>query len=305
MSDSTTGSDNQLQEVEKNLAEISEGLTRSARTTKRVGLVLMALLLGYFVWGFAKINELFNPDQIVPLAGVMVEDNLPGLRQSLQTSLAEQAPVWAEGLSTSAIEAAPSAREQLEDYAMEQTAASIEQAAAVGEREFRAILRDNRTVFEETLEKLSDDEEYSEETLAIFRNAVNEQLGQDMQDQALEVLGTLIALREKLEKLAAGETMNREEATERHALMMIRHLQLREADESFEERIKRRDAQYRLDDEPDSDGEPEVGEATDTPPADSDSDPKDAAPAEKPADADSDPAPEDAAAAKTTEDDDK
>ena len=289
MSDATTGSEKQLQEVEQNLAAISEGLSRSARTTKTVGLVLMAALLGYFVWGFSYINELFNPDKIVPLAGVMIQDNLPSLRQTLETSLTEQAPIWAEGLSTSAIEAAPSAREQLEDYAIEQTSASIEQVAEVGEKEFRAILKDNRSQFEVTFEQLADDQEYSEETLEVFRDAVNAQLGQDMQSQATEVLGTLIALHDKLDKLAAGETMNQEEATERHALMMIRHLQLREADESFEDRLKKRDAQFTPAEDPEADPAEDGGDETpseesdsDTPADDSDAPAEDSdAPAEE------------------------
>lgn len=291
MSDSTTGTDTQLQAIEKDLAGISEGLARSASTTKKVGLVLMGLMLAYFVWGYTFINELFNPDKIVPLAGVTLENHLPGLRQTLQTSLADQAPIWAEGLSTSAIEAAPSAREQLEDYALKETTSTVEKVVAVGEREFRTILRENRTSFEETITKLSSDEDYTDETLAIFQAAVNDQLGQDMQAQALEVLGTLISLREKLQKLAAGETMNKEEATERHALTMIRHLQLREADESFEERIKRRDAQLTRESDGEESGEgtePEEGdqpalEGDETP--DSDKPESDTAPAE--ADADS------------------
>jgi vacuolar-type H+-ATPase subunit H len=233
------------------------------------------------------INELFNPDRIVPLAGVMIEDELPGLRRTLQASLVEQAPVWAEGLSTTAVEAAPKVREQLEDHALSQTTASIQEVVAVGEKEFRSILRENRSSFEETIAKLADDEDYSEETLQIFMTAVNDQLGQDMQDQAQQVLGTLIALREKLEKLAAGETVNQEEATERHALMMIRHLELREADESFEERIKRRDASRVRATDPIDDGESTDGEGTENPAAtDADSETKDAdsktTPPEKP-----------------------
>jgi len=75
--------------------------------------------------------------------------------------------------------------------------------------------------------------------MQIFLEAVNKELGRDMEDQAEEVLGTLIALNEKLQKLSSNTSLNKEEALERQTLMVIRRLQLQEQDAQILEAKKK------------------------------------------------------------------
>jgi len=63
-------------------------------------------------------------------------------------------------------------------------------------------------------------------------------MGRDMEDQAEEVLGTLIALNEKLQKLSSNDALNKEEALERQTLMVIRRLQIQEQDSQILARRK-------------------------------------------------------------------
>ena len=50
-----------------------------------------------------------------------------------------------------------------------------------------------------------------------------------MQDQAEQVFGTIVALREKIEKLAAGGNLTKEERNERDSLSILRRLKMSEA----------------------------------------------------------------------------
>ena len=234
----TSSNEAKLQSVENDLSRISRGMTRSARITSVVGLILMALMLGYFVFGFNEISDLTEPENLVALAGEVVDGSLPEIREAVQEEVTNSAPDWAQAISDQAIGAAPTIREALEDYVLDQTQVVIEDGVDVGDTEFRKILRDNRTAFEETIDQLADDQEYSEETLEIFLDAINKELGRDMEDQAEEVLGTLIALNEKLQKLSSNDSLNKEEALERQTLMVIRRLQLQEADAQFAARKK-------------------------------------------------------------------
>ena len=227
---STSSNDSKLQAVENDLSKISTSMARSARVTGFVGVILMAAMLGYFTFGFSEIEDLTKPENLVALAGEVVNSSLPEIRESVQDTVKSSAPDWAQAISDQAIGATPTIRESLEDHILAQTEGVISNGVNMGEAEFRKILRENKDSFEQTIDELAEGEEYSEETLQIFLKAVNEELGRDMEDQAEEVLGTLIALNEKLQKLSSNDSLNKEEALERQTLMVIRRLQIQEQD---------------------------------------------------------------------------
>lgn len=227
---SSSSNDSKLQAVESELSKISTSMARSAKVTGVIGVVLMAAMLGYFIFGFSEIEDLTKPENLVALAGEVVNSSLPEIRESVQSTVKESAPDWAQAISDQAIGATPTIRESLEDHILAQTEGVISNGVNLGEAEFRKILRENKSSFEETLDELAEGEEFSEETMQIFLDAVNKELGRDMEDQAEEVLGTLIALNEKLQKLKSNSSLNKEEALERQTLMVIRRLQIKEQD---------------------------------------------------------------------------
>ena len=225
-----TSSETKLKNVEQSLAGISKSMKRSATVTTVVGLILIAAMIAYFVIGQREIAYLVDPGNLVTTAGDLAETSLPEIRASIEQEVAKSAPDWAAAASDQAIGAAPTIREALEDYVLDQTEAVIADKSELAEEEFRRILRENRVDFERTLNELADGEEYSEETLTIFLDAVNRELGQDMESQAQDVFGTLVALNEKARKLSSGVDLNAEERLERETLMLIRRLELQEAD---------------------------------------------------------------------------
>ena len=307
---STSTNDAKLQAAENDLSKISGGMARSARFTAVIGIILMAAMLGYFTYGFSEIEDLVKPENLVALAGEVVNGSLPEIRQSVQDTVKKSAPDWAQALSDKAIGATPTIRESLEDHILGQTEVVIGNAVSLGENEFRNILRENRSSFEQTIDELAEGEEYSEVTLQIFLDAVNKELGRDMEDQAEEVLGTLIALNEKLQKLDSNQGLDKEEALERQTLMVIRRLQIQEADAQFAVREKakeeaaaaaRAEAEKAERESPDPDAPADGDEAA--APADGDDKPADEA--AKPADDAAKPADADAAADTTEESDTK
>lgn len=227
---SSSSNDSKLQAVENELSKISTSMARSAKVTAVIGIILMAAMLGYFTFGFSEIEDLTKPENLVALAGEVVNSSLPEIRESVQSTVKDQAPDWAQAISDQAIGATPTIRESLEDHILAQTEGVIANGVNLGEAEFRKILRENKTSFEDTLDELAEGEEFSEETMQIFLDAVNKELGRDMEDQAEEVLGTLIALNEKIQKLSSNSELNKEEALERQTLMVIRRLQIKEQD---------------------------------------------------------------------------
>lgn len=227
---SSSSNDSKLQAVENELSKISTGMARSAKVTAFIGIILMAAMLGYFTFGFSEIEDLTKPENLVALAGEVVNSSLPEIRESVQSTVKDQAPDWAQAISDQAIGATPTIRESLEDHILAQTEGVIANGVNLGEAEFRKILRENKSSFEDTLDELAEGEEFSEETMQIFLEAVNKELGRDMEDQAEEVLGTLIALNEKIQKLSSNSGLNKEEALERQTLMVIRRLQIKEQD---------------------------------------------------------------------------
>ena len=236
---SSSSNDSKLRAVERELSKISSSMARGAKITAFIGVILVVAMIWYFRFGFGKVAELLEPDQIVSLIGVQVGDSLPEIRKSVQSTVKDQAPDWAQAISDQAIGATPTIRESLEDHILSQTEGVISNGVNLGEAEFRKILRENKSAFEDTLDELAEGEEFSEETMQIFLEAVNKELGRDMEDQAEEVLGTLIALNEKLQKLSSNTSLNKEEALERQTLMVIRRLQLQEQDAQILEAKKK------------------------------------------------------------------
>jgi len=229
MSDSNN-TDARILAVEAELNVISRKMVNGSKVTLIITILLLCAMSGYFWWGLGEIKSVLQPELLVNAGSEILSQEIPGLRKQVQDQLTEAAPTWAESLSQQAIDAAPDVRKKLEDQIVDQTRVTIERYIQIGDNEFKAILQANRKEFEETLQSLATDKDYTDETVAIFEAAINQELGENMHDQAHQVLGTVIALREKAQKLSTGGNLTREEQIERDSLSLLRRLQLNEGD---------------------------------------------------------------------------
>lgn len=238
--------------AQSKLAQLAAKQNSSATTTAVVGAILLVFIIGYFTYGYLQIAPILKPEQLVGFLSEQIDQNLPKLRKEVEKQVDQSAPKWAEQLSTQVKSAIPEVREQLEDYVIDQTDAMIDEVQLMTEEQFREILTDNRDMLTQGFEELGTSEEMSKESIAALETALEKQLQGDMRQQAAVVLETLNMLNEKIDVLARGKLLNREQRLEQRALMILRRLALAEADPELADR-KMNSATKGID-EPKSDG---------------------------------------------------
>jgi hypothetical protein len=240
----------QLVTAQAELSKRGQGLRTSTNITVGIGVVLIALMVGYFSWGLTVINELSDPnlllstvqDQMI-LNGLpkdldsaikeLEQDGLPtnvaSLQEWLDEQIAENAPVIAKQFSDQAVKSADAVRLVVEDYAVEQMRLLVDQGTAFTAGKFAQMVDENRVTIESAMNDLAENEKLSEATMTELIGLLEAELGTDIQEQAGLVLGTLKALNAKLERLATADDLNAEEQAEKAALMIARRLLVEQA----------------------------------------------------------------------------
>ncbi len=235
----------QLVAAQAELSKRGKGLRRSTNITVGIGIVLIALMVGYFSYGLSEIETLSDPAFLLPLVqtqlqandlptdlddalGMLRREGLPtdvaSLQKWLDEQIAENAPVIAKQFSDQAMEMAPSVRLVVEDYAVDQMRLLVDQGTAFTADKFAQMVDENRVTIESAMNDLAENEKLSEATMTELIGLLEKELGTDIQEQASLVLGTLEALNAKLDRLANAEDLNEEEQAERAALMIARRL---------------------------------------------------------------------------------
>jgi hypothetical protein len=240
----------QLVTAQAELSKRGQGLRRSTNITVGIGVVMIALMVGYFSYGLSEIQTLANPDDLISLIQVQLQaNNLPtdlddalrllkkeglptnvaSLQQWLDDQIAENAPMIAQQFSEQAVEMAPSVRLTVENYAVEQMGLLVDQGTSFTAEKFGEMVDDNRVTIEGAMNDLAENEELSEATMEELIGLLENELATDIQEQASLVLGTLQVLNAKLERLATADDLNEEEQAERAALMIARRLLVEQA----------------------------------------------------------------------------
>jgi len=235
----------QLVAAQAELSKRGQGMRRSTNITVGIGILLIALMVGYFSYGLSEIETLSDPAFLLPLVqtqlqannlptdlddalGMLRREGLPtnvaSLQEWLDEQIAENAPVIAKQFSDQAVEMAPSVRLVVEDYAVEQMRLLVDQGTAFTADKFGQMVDENRVTIESAMNDLAENEKLSEATMTELIGLLEAELGTDIQEQAGLVLGTLKALNAKLDRLANAEDLNEEEQAERAALMIARRL---------------------------------------------------------------------------------
>jgi hypothetical protein len=235
----------QLVTAQIELSKRGQGLRRSTNITVGIGVVLIALMVGYFSYGLSEIETLSDPAFLLPLVqtqldanalptdlddalGMLRREGIPtnvaSLQKWLDEQIAENAPVIAKQFSDQAVEMAPSVRLVVEDYAVEQMRLLVDQGTAFTADKFAQMVDENRVTIESAMNDLAENEKLSEATMTKLIGLLEAELGTDIQEQAGLVLGTLKALNAKLDRLANAEDLDEEEQAERAALMIARRL---------------------------------------------------------------------------------
>jgi hypothetical protein len=214
-----------LAQLQKELAAESRSMNTAATLSAFVGVVILAILVGYFYFGYSMIEDTTRPEKIVGAAQTIISEKLPEARQSVEAEITKSAPAWAENLSKQAISSMPTAREKLRDYALDRMEAAISDASLVSEDEFRAFLSKNHGELERKFQELSTDDKLADASLTELEGLVEAQLKTNMTSQSSEYLAVLKSLVTKLQKLGHSTGLTHEEQKQRQMLMIARAIQ--------------------------------------------------------------------------------
>jgi len=193
--------------------------------TAIIGFGLLLLVAGYFCYGYLEISSFRNPDLLVSLVGNTIDQQIPLLRRRIETEVENNAATWAEQASQQVIAAIPTLRQQLEDYACDQTDALIDKLHVMGEKEFRRMLKENRSAVEQALKDLEDHDELSDGAVTLLEEAMEKELEVSMQDQAAMLLTIISDVNKNFKTLHENEDLNEEQQNTRRALMIAKRLQ--------------------------------------------------------------------------------
>ena len=188
----------QLVAAQAELSKRGQGMRRSTNITVGIGILLIALMVGYFSYGLSEIETLSDPAFLLPLVqtqlqannlptdlddalGMLRREGLPtnvaSLQEWLDEQIAENAPVIAKQFSDQAVEMAPSVRLVVEDYAVEQMRLLVDQGTAFTADKFGQMVDENRVTIESAMNDLAENEKLSEATMTELIGLLEAELG--------------------------------------------------------------------------------------------------------------------------------
>ena len=225
-----TSLDQRLERLERRMASQRAQVARRSRVTAFVALILLIVLAGYFYFGYKSFDEVMQPKMVVQAAESVIDRNLPELRKRLQAEIVRSAPGWAEQLSGEIQSGMPQAREHLENYIVDQMDAVLNETDAMSKEQFRTFLKENRPLLEQGFRDLATSPTIAEETMQNVIDALDKQFAKQMQVESSDLFDTVSQMKKKLDRLASGQNLNKEQQLERRMVMLTRRLKL----ETFE-----------------------------------------------------------------------
>ncbi|MBM4002848.1 MAG: hypothetical protein FJ295_06100 [Planctomycetes bacterium] len=214
-----------LESTQQMLGRTASRLRLANSFTLIVGVLLVALLAGYFIFGYRQLAEIMEPDTLVAAASTWIEEQLPVARRTVQDEVTRHAPDWAESLSKQAQNSLPDLRGKLEEHVLLQVDEMAEKAMDISEVEFRKFLRDNREPLRKSFEELAVNPQLADESLQLIEEMVDREFQFNMREGADDLFAILNLMTAKLSRLKSGKDLDELEQLERRVLMLARRLQ--------------------------------------------------------------------------------
>ena len=227
---STKSPNERVDSALRDLEKLRRGFQRGTWLTAIVGFLLLALLAGYFCYGYFQIKILADPENLVALVGTTLDSQIPVVRQSVETQVNDNAAVWAEQTSQQIVAYAPTLREHVETAALAQTDDLIDKFTVMGETQFRRVIDENRDTMKNGLQQLKANEELDAHVMELFEAAFEKELQVSMESQSEELTAALTEINERLAQLGSGEGLEPEEVIHRRILMLARRMMMEQFD---------------------------------------------------------------------------
>ena len=225
-------SDGHIKEISEDVVAVRDQLTADLKSEKRrtiiIGVLLIIINVAVFL-GFSRahgfIRDFVTPKSVAELAESELSRVLPDLGQSLSRSLKASAPQLAELVKNKLLrEALPALRRQGE----EQLIGLADAAITVAEQEMEATVGSIITHAKaEVLAAAATEAATAPDALArTLRRVVDQELRQRLTDRPGEPLAVqleqarrqLLAINEKLKRLASGKGLSRQETLQRRLI---------------------------------------------------------------------------------------
>ena len=224
-SENTASLDTRLEQLRTNLARQASQTRIASILTLLVGVLALGAFGFYFYWGYTQFSEVVQHERVADTVVTMVDDNLPGIRKSIDEEVRKDAPVWAEGLSKQLRDSLPSGRQKLEDYVIDRANAELAKGTVLTQEQFTKFLRENKAALRKDIVELSKNPNLAETAIADLEKALEAQLNADLKSNSREMLYVLAAFGDKLGKLSKSRDLDQTETIERRLAMIARALQ--------------------------------------------------------------------------------
>lgn len=224
-------SNEKIEKVTRELGKLNSSINRDATVLLVIAVLLFAVFLGYFIYGYNKFKEISEPNLLMDVAETIVRDNITEARLQLQKEVTENADQWVQQLSDQAIDNVDDMRVELEKFVEIQIQEKIAESVELADPEFEKIMAKNNEVLRKAFQDFAKDEKTMEELVAILSQEVDQRLQTNLQQDAGEVLSMMTNLQTKLAKLRDGKDLTPEEALERQILTTARLIQQKKVDQ--------------------------------------------------------------------------
>lgn len=214
-----------LERLRSDLASQAAKTRRGNVLTLLVGLIAMGAMGGYFYWGYSQFSEVLQTDRVADSVATLVDDNIPGVRKSLEEEARKSAPVWAEGLSKQLRDSLPLGRKKLEDYVVERTKDTLAQGTVLTQEQFTKFAQDNKAALKMDIAALAKSPELADSAISELEKSLTAQLDSNLKTNANELVYILVAFNEKLGKLSKNQKLDQTESIERRMAMLARRVQ--------------------------------------------------------------------------------
>lgn len=211
--------------AERGMRSLAGRASRSSWLALLLGAAVLAGLSAYFWYGYSKLEEFLQPEEIVTTAQGLLDSNIPLAREQLQTEVKNSAPELAKSLSDQLKTSLPQARIWLAEAVVGQIQEGLDQTSLISLEQLRAFLRDNKDLIERDLTMLSGSEKLADAELEEMVKLLEAQFGEDFRQRAFTLYETANGIQEQLDRLAAGSQLSERELSMRRLLTYVRRLQ--------------------------------------------------------------------------------
>ena len=210
------------------LSKKRHSIQRGLKLTLALGVVAIAALSAYFAYGYHQFKEVTQSTTLVNFAKAEFDRNLGELKQVAETEIVESAPGWAAQVSQGLVEQIPAGRQSLEGWVKDAIDQQLIDARAITSAQFEEMLQANRPEFERAIRSMTS-ENGSDQFVNEFLPLLEREAGVDMQQGAMQALGTFAEINNQIDRLAANQDLNETEQQMRYVLGLVKTLQQEQA----------------------------------------------------------------------------